>query len=65
MSEAGRRGAIVLDRTDLMMDTDGRGQAQTERGRLVVLDQDGCVVLEVNGTHVRDPQGAHRWAGGG
>jgi hypothetical protein len=35
--------------------TDGRGQAQTERGRLVALDQDGCVVLEVNGKHLPVP----------
>jgi hypothetical protein len=30
------------------MYTDGRGQAQTERGLLVALDQEGFVVLEVN-----------------
>lgn len=45
-------GAIMLDRTYLVMYTDGRGQAQTERGRLVVLDEDGFVVLEVNGEHL-------------
>jgi hypothetical protein len=46
----------VLGRTYLVMYTDGRGQAQTERGRLVTLDQDGCVVLEVNGKHVLIPK---------
>jgi hypothetical protein len=47
---------IVLGRTYLIMYTDGRGQAQTERGRLIVLDQDGFVVLEVNGTHLLVPK---------
>ena len=42
----------MLGRTYLVMYTDGRGQAQTERGRLVALDQDGFVVLEVNGKHL-------------
>jgi hypothetical protein len=42
-------GAIVLGRTYLITYTDGRGQAQTERGRLIALDQDGFMVLEVNG----------------
>jgi hypothetical protein len=46
----------VLGRTYLVMYTDGRGQAQTERGRLVTLDQDGFVVLEVNGKHMLIPQ---------
>jgi hypothetical protein len=36
--------------------TDGRGQAPTERGRLVSLDQDGFVVLEVNGKHLLVPK---------
>jgi hypothetical protein len=45
-------GVMVLGRTYVMQYTDGRGQAQTERGRLVTLDQDGFVVLEVNGTQV-------------
>jgi hypothetical protein len=49
-------GVIVLDRTYLVMYTDGRGQAQTERGRLVTLDQDGFVVLEVNGKHLLVPK---------
>jgi hypothetical protein len=52
--EAG--GVIVLGRTYLVQYTDGRGQAQTERGRLVSLDQAGFVVLEVNGTHVLIPK---------
>jgi hypothetical protein len=39
---------VVLGRTYLLTYTDGRGQAQTERGRLVALDQEGFVVLEVN-----------------
>jgi hypothetical protein len=45
----------VLDRTSLVMDTDRRGQAQTERGRLVALDHEGCVVLEVHGKHLLIP----------
>jgi hypothetical protein len=49
-------GVIVLGRTYLVMYTDGRGQAQTERGRLVTLDQDGFVVLEVNGKHLLVPK---------
>jgi hypothetical protein len=36
--------------------TDGRGQAPTERGRLVALDQDGCAVLEVHGLHLLVPK---------
>jgi hypothetical protein len=36
--------------------TDGRGQAQTERGHLVILDQDRFVVLEVHGWHVLAPK---------
>jgi hypothetical protein len=51
----GSGGVIVLDRTYLVMYTDGRGQAQTERGRLITLDQEGFVVLEVDGTHVLIP----------
>jgi hypothetical protein len=46
----------VLGRIYLVMYTDGRGQAQTERGRLVALDRDGFVVLEVNGKHVLIPK---------
>jgi hypothetical protein len=46
----------VLGRTYLVMYTDGRGQAQTERGRLVALDQDGFVVLEVNGRYLLVPK---------
>ena len=55
MSEAGG-GAIVLGRTYLVMYTDGRRQSQTERGRLVALDQNGFVVLEVNGKHLLIPK---------
>jgi hypothetical protein len=55
VSEAGG-GANVLGRTYLVMYTDGRRQAQTERGRLVALDQDGFVVLEVNGKHLLIPK---------
>ena len=40
----------------MVMYTDGRGQAQAERGRLVALDQEGFVVLEVNGKHVLIPK---------
>jgi hypothetical protein len=49
-------GVLVLGRIYLVMYTDGRGQAQTERGRLVALDQDGFVVLEVDGKHVLVPK---------
>src|SRR6266850_4177568 len=55
VSEAGG-GAIVLGRTYLVTYTDGRGQAQTERGSVVALDQDGFVVLEVNGKHLLIPK---------
>ncbi len=55
MSGAGG-GRIVLGRTYLVLYTDGRGQAQTERGRLVTLDQEGFVVLEVNGKHLLVPK---------
>ena len=51
-----RENVIVLGRTYLVMYTDGRGQAQTERGRLVALDQDGFVVLEANSKHVLIPK---------
>jgi hypothetical protein len=47
---------IVLGRTYLVTYTDGRGQAQTERGRLVALDQEGFVVLEVNGKYYLIPK---------
>jgi hypothetical protein len=49
-------GAIMLGRAYLVLYTDGWGQAQTEWGRLVSLDQDGFVVLEVNGKHVLIPK---------
>jgi peptidoglycan hydrolase-like protein with peptidoglycan-binding domain len=49
-------GVIVLGRTYVVQYTDGRGQAQTERGRLVALDQEGFVVLEVNGKRVLIPK---------
>jgi hypothetical protein len=49
-------GMSLLGRTYLVTYTDGRGQAQTERGRLVTLDQDGFVVLEVNGKHLLVPK---------
>ena len=55
MSEAGG-GVIVLGRTYLVMYTDGRGQAQTERGSVIALDQDGFVVLEVNSKHLIIPK---------
>jgi hypothetical protein len=47
---------IVLSRTYVVHYTDGRRQAQTERGRLVALDQEGFVVLEVNGKHLLVPK---------
>jgi hypothetical protein len=49
-------GAHVRGRTSLVMDTDGRRQVQTERGRLIALDQDGSVVLDVNGKHLLLPK---------
>ena len=49
-------GMLVLGRIYVVMYTDGRGQAQAERGRLVALNQDGFVVLEVNGKHVLIPK---------
>jgi hypothetical protein len=49
-------GANVLGRTYLVTYTDGRGQAQTERGLLVALNHDGFVVLEVNGKHLLVPK---------
>ena len=55
VSKAGG-GMIVLGRTYLMTYTDGRGQAQTERGCVVALDQDGFVVLQVNGKHLLVPK---------
>lgn len=53
--EAGK-GANVLGRISLVMDTDGRGQGQTERGRLVALDQNGCVALEISAKHLLVPK---------
>jgi hypothetical protein len=47
---------IVLGRTYLLTYTDGRRQAQTERGRLITLDQEGFVVLEVDGKHLLVPK---------
>jgi hypothetical protein len=49
-------GVLVLGRTSVVLYTDGRGQAQAERGQLVALDQEGFVVLEVNGKHVLIPK---------
>jgi hypothetical protein len=46
----------MLGRTYLMTYTDGRGQAQTERVCIVALDQDGFVVLQVNGKHLLVPR---------
>jgi hypothetical protein len=43
---------ITLGRTYLLTYTDGRGPAQTERGRLVTLDLEGVVVLEVSSKHL-------------
>jgi hypothetical protein len=47
---------LVLGRTSVVLYTDGRGQAQAERGQLVALDQEGFVVLEVDGKHVLIPK---------
>jgi hypothetical protein len=49
-------GVIVLSRTYLMTYTDGRGQVQTERGHLLAFDQDGFVVLAVNGKYLLVPR---------
>jgi hypothetical protein len=49
-------GVLVLGRTSVVLYTDGRGQAQAERGQLVALDQEGFVVLEVDGKHVLIPK---------
>jgi hypothetical protein len=46
----------MLGRTYLMTYTDGRGQAHTERVCVVALDQDGFVVLQVNGKHLLVPK---------
>jgi hypothetical protein len=54
--EPSGEGGIVLSRTYLVQYTDGRGQSQTERGQLVALDQEGFVVLEVNGKHLLVPK---------
>jgi hypothetical protein len=50
-------GGNVLGRTYLVTYTDGRGQEQAERGQLVALDQEGFVVLEVNGKRLLIPKG--------
>jgi hypothetical protein len=47
---------IVLGRTYLVTYTDGRGEAQTERGQLVTLDQEGFVILDVNGKYFLVPK---------
>jgi hypothetical protein len=47
---------IVLGQAYLVMSTDGREQAQIERGHPVSLDQGECVVLEVNGNHLLVPK---------
>jgi hypothetical protein len=55
----GERGwgrVLVLGRIYVVLYTDGRGQAQTERGHLVALDQEGFVALEVDGKHVLIPK---------
>ena len=46
----------MLGRIYVVLYTDGRGQAQTERGHLVALDQEGFVALEVDGKHVLIPK---------
>jgi hypothetical protein len=46
----------VHGRIYLVRYTDGWGQRQTVRGRLVALDQDGVVVLEVDGKHLLIPK---------
>ena len=46
----------MLGRTYLVTYTDGRGEAQTERGQLVTLDQEGFVILDVNGKYFLVPK---------
>jgi hypothetical protein len=43
---------MMLGRIYVVIYTNGQGESQTERGRLIALDQDGFVVLEVDGKHV-------------
>ena len=54
----GARGGerMMLERIYVVTYTNGRGESQTERGRLIALDQEGFVVLEVNGKHVLVPK---------
>jgi hypothetical protein len=46
----------VRGQTYLVMSIDGRGQAQIERRHPVSADQDGLVVLEMEGKHLRIPK---------
>jgi hypothetical protein len=46
----------MLERMYVLSYTNGQGQAQTERGRLLALDQAGFVVLVVSGKHVLVPK---------
>jgi hypothetical protein len=56
MVDRAAKGANMLGRTDVVVYTDGREQAQTEWGRLVALDQEEFLVLEVNGKHLLIPK---------
>ncbi len=47
---------MMLGRIYVVIYTNGQGESQTERGRLIALDQDGFVVLEVDGKHVLIPK---------
>jgi hypothetical protein len=47
---------MLLERVYLVTYTDGQGQSQKERGRLLALDQEGFVVLEVQGRYVLVPK---------
>jgi len=47
---------MMRGRIYVVIYTNGQGQSQTERGRLTALDQDGFVVLEVEGKHALIPK---------
>ena len=47
---------IMRGQTYVMMSIDRRGQAQFERRHPVSADQDGLVVLEMEGKRLRIPQ---------
>jgi recombinational DNA repair ATPase RecF len=52
----GRGKSIMLERIYVVTYTNGQRESQTERGRLIALDHEGFVVLEVNGRYVLVPK---------